>query len=274
MESTPIEFHGDLYLISSVRQASAISSTNRVRIDNLDKNILVGLIEVGDISLISAFVYEEKVYIFGATGHDKRNELKMLVSSDLVHWSQPVTVVSASEGQIIFNNSVTKDKYGFTMAYEVSEPGVTIFTPRFAKSTDLVNWTPMTRPFNTKEYSACPTIRYINDHYYMFYLANRRNKYITLLARSTDLENWQYGTHAAFVPTKEEGINNSDVDLVEHGKSVLFFYFTGDQQRWGNLQSAEYKGDLVSYLEKFQFHGQFLEDSIRLVDWLTRTNKP
>jgi hypothetical protein len=55
---------------------------------------------------------------------------------------------------------------------------------------------------------------------------------------------------------KEEGINNSDVDLVEFEGKTYIFYGIGDQLKWQGIKYAVYNGSfkelLTSYFRYFE----------------------
>jgi len=48
-----------------------------------------------------------------------------------------------------------------------------------------------------------------------------------------------------------EGINNSDVDMVEFNNKIYFTYANGDQQYWHDLKLAEYNGTLQQFFAEF-----------------------
>jgi hypothetical protein len=82
---------------------------------------------------------------------------------------------------------------------------------------------------------------------------NRNARYITVVAKSNDLIHWKYGDKAVFDANEREGINNSDVDLVESNGVVHFLYLTGDQLTWGNLKKAVYVGSMKQFFSEFDY---------------------
>jgi len=76
------------------------------------------------------------------------------------------------------------------MTYEYCQSGQTCFSAAFLHSRDLQNWASVGKTFNTREYTACPTIRYSNGYYYLFYLDRESGYFTTLASRSTDLQTW------------------------------------------------------------------------------------
>ena len=142
------------------------------------------------------------------------------------------------------------------MAYESDKP--VSFCFKFARSKDLSKWEKIPGLAFTgekKEYSACPVIRYIKPYYYAIYLHAAipgHNGWVSFLARSKDLATWQLSPHNPILEAcKGEGSNNSDVDLIEIDGKTYVYYFTGDQQTWGNLQRAVYPGPMRAFFESY-----------------------
>jgi len=74
------------------------------------------------------------------------------------------------------------------------------------------------------------------------------NGYVSFLARSKDLDAWEW---SPFNPILEvgpgEGINNSDVDLFEWEDKTYLTYATGDQATWGAVWIALYDGPMQEF---------------------------
>lgn len=267
MESTPIFVNNRLITVTSIRSAAQVDGKTKIRVDEFSDNdtkmILrsVGEFSVPDFGLISAVVHNDVVYVFGVTRWNQQNEIRVISSVDLMNWSEPRVVYRAVKDQVIFNTSVANLFRGGVIAYEVSEPGIEGFAPRFLKSDDFENWIPAGELFRNEEsflkggvkYSACPTLRYLDGYFYMTYLAHQDNQFVTLVARSKDLISWEYADKPLFVPENGEGSNNSDVDFVEALGNIYFLYHTGDQQTWGNLKRAKFHGSLRELLQQFSF---------------------
>ncbi|WP_397408212.1 hypothetical protein [Polaromonas sp.] len=256
MEATPIAFGLSLYSIVNKRPHRGEQGSSELLVSKLYGGS-VASVPIPNLGLISAFVNDGKAYVFART-YAVQNELQMLESADLKTWSEPVTVMKAALGQNILNTSVTRGPDGFVMAYEVAEPGVVGFAPRFATSPDLRNWTPIGEPFDRNRYAACPTLRYIDGWYYMLYLTildedNPNKRFVTIAARSRDLKTWQHATKPAFEPAAGEGNNNSDVDMVERFGITTFLYATGDQQDEVSLKRAVYLGSEGNFFRQFEY---------------------
>ena len=46
-----------------------------------------------------------------------------------------------------------------------------------------------------------------------------------------------------------EGVNNSDVDLLEFENNTYLYYATGDQATWGTVRMAMYAGPMRQFFE-------------------------
>lgn len=188
---------------------------------------------------ISALAHNETLYIFGTIGN---RYLQMVSSADLINWSHPETVLEIN-GSMLYNTSVAKDADGFVLAYETDSN--VPFTVHFARSFDLHSWFMVGSAFHPESYAACPTIRYIDGYYYVFFLKNIANtNYYTWTERSLDLIHWQPQTskYALLSPESGEGTNASDMDLTELNGVTYLVYGVGDQRSWSRLKKAEYNG--------------------------------
>ena len=76
--------------------------------------------------------------------------------------------------------------------------------------------------------------------------------WVSFLARSKDLATWELSPkNPIFAAIEGEGYNNSDVDLIEIDGKTYVYYFTGDQQTWGDLKRAVYPGPMSEFFESF-----------------------
>ena len=157
-------------------------------------------------------------------------------------------------GEHLFNTSVCRDEKGYLMAYESDQPVQFCF--RFARSNDLSKWERipgLTFLGEHHEYSACPVIRYHKPYYYVIYLhapLEGHNGWISYMARSTNLENWELSPYNPILEAGAgEGSNNSDVDLIEIDGKTYLYYATGDQATWGTVRVAMYDGPEREFYE-------------------------
>lgn len=251
MEATPFIWNdGRMLLMVSARTVG--------KIEIYDGENLVTSIE-SNLSFGSAIMNEGTLYIFGTTPDYKNNngsEVNMISTNDLINWTAPIVVLNKNPNMTYFNTSVDKLPDGsFIMAAETCEPNTVCFNSRFYKSTDLVNWVEVGSIFSKNSYAACPTIRYVSGYYYLFYLIVEQNgaqlKFSTYIARSLDLVNWEYGKMLVLGPEGDEGINASDMDLIEHQGKVYINYADGDQGAVSDIRLATYEGSLNDFVQKF-----------------------
>ena len=207
-----------------------------------------------NLGLASAITKNGKLYIFGTTNWIKPlNSIYMIESLDLIHWSEAKVVIPSHPGRAYFNNSVAALPDGrFVMAYETCENGTVCFNSRFAISDDLIKWTETGSIFKPDEYAACPTIRFVDGYYYLFYLRSMGH-FATFVSRSQDLIHWQESKKAVLssLGTRDEGINNSDMDLIEQNGQVIINYADGDQKAWSDVRLARYRGTLENFVHEF-----------------------
>lgn len=140
------------------------------------------------------------------------------------------------------------------MAYESDQPVKFCF--KFARSNDLSKWEKVTGLVYTgenNEYSACPVIRYYNPYYYVIYLhapIEGHNGWVSYLARSKDLENWELSPYNPILEAEAgEGKNNSDVDILEYEGKTYLYYAIGDQATWATIRVAMYDGLMKTFFE-------------------------
>jgi alpha-L-fucosidase len=141
------------------------------------------------------------------------------------------------------------------MAYETDDPSYPPFSIKFARSKDLESWTRVPEVvFGTDRYTACPCIRYVAGYYYLMYLEHRTPRWFfeTFMARSKDLRTWQLSPlNPMLTPDGiDEGINASDLDVIEHEGNSYIYYAVGDQRTWMNVKRANYPGPLREFFER------------------------
>ncbi len=242
MESTPFIWHGQLLSMVSAREFGELRIYN-------GSTLLHST--VSPLALASAIVVNNTLYAFGVSN---QKHISMQSTTDLINWTSPQLVLTAPTGHTYFNNSITATPAGYVMALETCEPNTTCFNARFFESNDLVNWTPIGSIMEPYAYAACPTIRFINGQYYIFYLAQFGEYFATVVSRSTDLMTFTKG-NLVVVSTRyhegTEGINASDMDLVEYNGKVYINYADGDQLTWTNIRRATYDGTLDQFVNEF-----------------------
>lgn len=257
MENTPILFGSRLLLVANYRPggADAKGRDAYLYIDDLVTGEEVARFGNGH-SFVSAFVRGDELNVFALEFSDfgrmmNSSGIDRLATTDLKTWKTEKAIV-ADHNEHLFNSSVCCDDQGFLMAYESDKP--LSFCFKFARSHDLATWTKIPGLAFTgvnREYAACPVIRYVKPFYYVIYLhapMEGHNGWTSFLARSENLQEWEW---SPFNPILEaaasEGINNSDVDLLEYGGKTYLYYATGDQATWGTVRIALYDGSLANF---------------------------
>ena len=210
--------------------------------------------------LASCHVQDGTFYAFASRWGDEGswNDVTMFKSTDLKSWEQKVVV--AQENEHLFNSSVCEGPDGFVMAYESNDPAYPAFTTKFAKSTDLENWTKLPKStFGANRYTACPCVRYCNGYYYVMYLERRspRHYFETYVTRSKDLEAWELASgNPVLIPDSiDDGINASDPEIIEIDGKTHVYYAVGDQLTWMNIKRAQYAGSMQAFFEYWFRHG-------------------
>lgn len=240
MEATPFVWNSELHVMVSHRDVD--------RIEIWKGQTLIHS-EVSDLNFAAAYVEAGTLFVFGTF----QDRVFVIESTDLVTWTAPRLVMEAVSGRTLYNVSIAKTSTGsYVMSYETCEPGTACFNIRFATSTDLYSWTEAGSFFSPGEYAACPSIREFNGIYYMTYLKDFGH-WATVVARSSDLVNWETSPIVALSALETEGetVNNSDVDLVEFNGQVVLTYAIGDQQTYTHIKFARYNGGLQSFFEEF-----------------------
>jgi hypothetical protein len=259
MENTPVVFDSRLLLVSNFRPggADAKGKDAYLYIDDLQSGIEVARFGEGN-SFVSAFVNGAELNVFALEFTDfgrvmNSTGIERMNTTDLKTWSSE-KVILPEEGEHLFNSSVCRDEKGFLMAYESDKPVQFCF--KFARSSDLSKWEKIRGLAFTgekHEYSACPVIRYIRPYYYVIYLhaATEGHKgWISFLARSADLTSWELSPYNPILEAETgEGINNSDVDILEYKGKTYLYYATGDQETWGTVRVAMYDGTEKAFFE-------------------------
>ena len=276
VETTPIVFRGRLYLFEYVRSNYEQNRTGVSYFRFMD-------VESGETTppfargyhLGSAYVRGDTVFVYGVDRWGG-SRIQVFWSKDLKAWSSRPALTLPDWG--IYNNSVCKGREGYVMAVELGEPPEVVgvrFTVRFAESEDLINWRLASheRVYSRDRYTACPTLRFLDDYYYMIYLeAKPGPTYETHIVRSRDLVRWESSPfNPVMSPSTDDkkianpkltdeqreniakaiNINNSDVDLCEYKGKTLIYYSWGNQRGTEFLSKAVHDGALRDFLHGF-----------------------
>jgi hypothetical protein len=231
MEAAPFNLKGLHYLVS-VRDKTKSDENGFLFFDANHRK--VGFFPTESI-LPSSLVVDDDVLVT-ASNDSKDNSISYIslfrFNTGISNPPLKKNIISSPKTKF-FNTSLTYDekRNNYVLAYEIDEPGLVPFSIRFLISKDLKIWESAGKTFRPDEYAACPTIRVINGVYYLWYLEKLKYSrvFVTKIARSHDLENWQTSRITFLSSTKEEGINASDFDYINIDHKSHIFYATGDQ---------------------------------------------
>jgi hypothetical protein len=260
MENTPFIFNDRLLIVANHRPGGlyAKGKDAYLYIDDLRTGQEAVRFGTGH-SFVSAYVNEAELNVFALNFSDfgavmNTHGIDRLTTIDLKTWKTE-KVIEEENGEHLFNCSVCKDDIGYVMAYESDKPVQFCF--KFARSNDLSKWEKIPNLVFTgekNEYSACPVLRYFAPYYYVIYLhapLPGHNGWISYLARSKDLITWELSPFNPILEAEAgEGVNNSDVDLMEYQGRTYLYYATGDQATWGTVRVAMYDGSMKDFYEK------------------------
>jgi len=264
-EQSPFVFDGDLYRAGFERGWTSTAGSGVIiekyeptlgvfhRVGRFDWNRYLGC----------AFVHDGKVYVTGTTDVSVTGNKIYLQEIDPATWTPIGTealIATAPAGHKYYNSSLTynPDAGKFVMMIETDE-GVP-FSFKAVQSTDLVNWSPMGVLLNSNYYSACPTVRYVSDGWYLVtFMFQDAGHFVNAVARTQDFNTLPgFGGNANLTPYQQimapdecEGVNNSDIDFIEWDGKVYFTYLTGDQQTWAFANDAWYDGTLLDFYHEY-----------------------
>ena len=255
-ESTPIEFGGGLLYVVSHRDGAAPDHAISIRFYDAQSLLLAYELPT-PLGYISAFKVGKTLYITGTDHFSSHgNSIWIMSTQNLIEWSEPVKVIRADSHTVLANSSVTQTPAGFVMAYEICRDGEICFNTRFLTSADLVTWTDTGNQLELGFYTACPTIRYVDGYYYVFYLSNQPQGFMTLVSRSKNLVTWEQSPRAVVAPDgPDSGSGNaSDFDLVELNGVTHALYSVSPQSpgivgKTYGIRQAIFNGTISQFLQ-------------------------
>ncbi len=229
-------------------------------------------------SAVKAFVDGKRLHVFvtEATNYEWFKDMYDFWSDDLKTWHRELVIKREGEERTVLNGSVCRDDHGFLMAYVSIVDSLPRF--KFARSKDLVHWEKVPELVfagqSGKQYSNTPAIRYFAPYYYVIYYTSvdetgrmvpmeKSFRFASFVARSKDLVTWQLSPmNPMLQPGPGEGINNSDVDLMEFEGNTYLFYATGTQTAtgWGAVRAAIYLGPMKEFFESWFPEGAKMEE--------------
>ena len=252
-EVTPVVWQGKLCLMACVRPASGGTVEDYyLTLTDVESGAELARFGQGH-SLACALVRDNTLYVFASRFEkDNWNDVTLFKSSDLKQWESKV-VIQQEKTEHLFNSSVCAGPDGLVMAYETNASDWPAFTAKFARSKDLENWTKEDGAIlGADRYVACPCIRYADGYYYVLYTEHRTPRWFfqVYAARSKDLKTWELsGANPVLTPDEaDDGINASDLDMVEFNGKTHVYYAVGDQRTWMNIKRAIYYGPAAQFL--------------------------
>jgi hypothetical protein len=283
MENTPVVMNGRPLLVNNVRPGGVYAQGKDayLRVNDLTTGQEISRFGQGH-SFVSAYVDGSELSVFSTAFNSFGAVMDMKTidrytctdSNNWSNWSSAQTALVPNPSEQFFNSSVCRDGQSYVMAYESGVAGYWDFS--FARSTDLANWTrvPDLRFADLKEGSTCanPTIRYTGGCYYLMYGINTFNgpgtryeyefpttRYVTGLARSTDLATWEVSpTRGPMIDVgaddkrgTERAISATDADLYEYGGKTYIYYAVGDQNLWADIHALRYDGSMQQMFEAY-----------------------
>jgi alpha-L-fucosidase len=276
VEVTPFVFNNRLYRLESWQKYWEVpglpppgtrAEEDTVRMFDVEAERIISTPLTGH-GFATAFVWDGRVYVFAAQWdrpNRKASKINMTQSADLVHWSDPVTVLRAEGPENLYNIAVCRDERRFVMLYETDDAKYVPFTFKYATSPELTGFERLPDAFYGREkYVGGPALYYESGTYYTLYLHDLGGRWETRITRSKDLVHWQDAPedrpfltfdftrgNLPLRPPEAREVNASDVELCAW-KGQTFIYFSGsDQQYAGDLQWAEFDGTPRQLLEHF-----------------------
>jgi hypothetical protein len=265
MENTPVVWGGRPLLVLNERDDTKVNTDTYASSMHLFIKDMVTGREVARFgeghSFASAIVAGPELNVFASEGgKDWFRDIYRFTTTDLKAWKRELAL-KREGGEALLNVSVCRDDRGYLMAYESNKP--VSFCFKFARSTDLARWEKIPGLIFAgagNEYSACPVIRFVAPYYYAIYLHEAppgRKGWVSYLARSRDLAGWELSPLNPVLEAADgEGLNNSDVDILERDGKTYLYYATGDQSTWSALRVAEYDGPLAEFFPAYFPPGQ------------------
>lgn len=228
-ESSPVIWHDKVVLVESVH-----NQRNGIGINI--KTIQGALIRYipWPYGFASATNEQGQIIIHGNSGVSTHGNSirRMVLDGDTLAQLNDATVYQAKTDETIYNTSYAAG----ILAVETST-GNGRFKTRFLTTTQDP-YQDIGQTFDDDGYAACPTVKYINGMMYVFYMTTKKLAhpignleygFETRVVRTKDFVNFEAARHIMLRPDLADGINASDIDLVEHDHKVYINYIYGDQ---------------------------------------------
>jgi hypothetical protein len=272
VETTPVVFRDRLYRFEYVRRNYWANDTGDSYFRFVDR-------ETGRSSapfargyhLGNVFAEGDTLYVTGTNLWDGER-VDLFVSRDMERWESWNALNLPGYG--LFNTSVCRAGDRYVMMFEAGKPAEVVgkpFTGFFAASGDMRRWEVMPPEHNyaLDRYTAPHCLRYLDGHYYNFYLEAVPDGYEQRVVRSRDLVRWESSPLNPVLKASDEdrrianpnltagqrervrtatNLNNSDIDFCEHRGRVEITYSWGNQQGVEHLAEARFDGTVEAFL--------------------------
>lgn len=267
-EVTPVVFNDRLYRVENHPRFLDFPTDDptyrfhedEIRIRDVETDAIVS-VPLRNHYFGEGFLHQGRLYVYaGDYGTDlpwrQHKKINMVCSDDLVHWSDPLTVLESERDELLFNVAICRAPDRFVMLYETDDSRWPPFTFKYCESEDLIHWRRIPNAFyGTDKYVGGPALYYADGWYYTLYLQARPNgHYENCITRSRDLVRWEDApegravlpvdpTHAPDPGHPEvRELSASDAELCFwRGKTILYFH-SGNQQGVAGLEMAEFDG--------------------------------
>lgn len=257
VEATPISFQGNLWLVGfhyTGTRGTHVSIHDYLTGDEIWSH-------PWQYGFGCAMVEGDIIHIWGTSdwGSFGNSIHHATISADFTMGPTKL-VYQAPSSRRLFNTSVCPGPDGYVMAVEFQDEKTSPFTSFFLKGADLVSWEEFGGFMYPEAYAACPTIRYHDGWYYIIYLRKPDSRYVSFITRTNDFltfngfpgnANFDHRVQVLAPSHPNEGINNSDVDLCEHGGKTYFTFATGNQMTWAHLKTAFYPGTMAQFFAEY-----------------------
>lgn len=249
-ETALVVFGGEVLAITFMREWSTYNNTG-VRIRRFSTGEVIA--EKSWPGMMgSAIVEDGVIHIYGNSAWDQLGNklLHSTLAADFTP-SAATEVLSNNPARpfAFYNTSICKDASGFKMVVETSQG---VF---FADSADLVNWAWSDGQLYRGKYVGCPSIHYLDGAHHLTMLVDlgegARPRWVTNVAKSLDdCVTFTYGK-TLLSPGSGEGVNASDVDVIEFGGKVYGVFMDGDQKTYAHVRTFIYDGSMAQMFAEF-----------------------
>lgn len=255
MEAAPVVLNEKLLVITFERGGSESFGRNIVIYDGKSYQEIARI--PWDKGLGSAIVVDNELYVFGSSDWSKYSNC--IFKAHVILEKKPRIasedkIYCAENNNRIFNTSVAKTDSGYVVAYEEDENKSNIFYTSFLESNSLKSFKKLSTNFRKGTYTACPTIRFSEGYYHLFFLDRDSSVsgfpiYSTKMVFAKKLNELVPNTSVLVLdPFDGLSVNNSDMDFMEFAGKTYLFFSESDQRTWAKVYRANYNASESKFL--------------------------